>query len=670
MLKFLRKYSKWLLIIFGVLLMVAFTAPQAIQQLGNRIANPAIARIDGKPVHIIDVQRAERQVSMLRERVPQQFLPPLDPDARGIHWLLLEREARAAGLVGVAGDGALWIEDYAPMLARQQLYFELAQQWGEQFAGMLVDQQWNQLPPNERQSRIENIAGFLQRPPAGASEREYHEALSVARGISRLLNAYFAAAPLSDRRARREAALEQRLAEVEALWVPARLVSDIAGEPTDEDLQEHYERFASTPLNGGEFGIGYTLPERLKLEYLTIDRAAIVAAVEPDPLEVRKRYQAQARQAEAAGQEPGPFAEAREEIERALRQEIADDVVRAAQQAFVGAMGEATRALEDQGPYKLLPTDFDQTRPSLEQIAQRMVETVGLTRFPEARDGRASLPTPTVTRPDRWLRVEDIQQLEGFGRAQINIGSNTAPVSQVLFAVRELRPEMGTRLAIQRGLPVVDIPATGPGGNVYYYTILDAREASPPDTMEEIRDQLVEDWKALRAFERMQGLVDLAGRQAADQGFTATALLLFNALGTAADAPSSREVRVTPNVVVELDRNQPVEPINNAAFRDAAMGVFDRLDPFADVRSLPAANRTFSVAIPQTLTLAVGTVNAVSPLTSEAFRAQSRSFDMNIRGREIQRFAPEGSPFGLDALRQRLNVTMLDADSEREGETP
>lgn len=670
MLKFLRKYSKAMLIVFGVLLMVAFTAPQAIQQFGRMASNPAVARVGGKAIHAQDVEDAERRVSVLRQRVPDQFLPPLDPDARGLHWLLLEREARDAGLVGVAGDGALWIDDYAPLFARQQLYGELAQQWGEQFAGMLIDQQWNQLAPADRQSRIDRMAGFLRLPPQGVSEREYHEALSAARGISRLLNAYFAAAPLSDRRARHGASRDQRLADAEALWVSAGQVADIAGEPTAEQLREHYERFASTPMDGGEFGIGYTLPERLKIEYLKIDMVAVEAAVDPDPLEVRKLYQTRAREAEAAGQPVPPFEEARVGIERILRREIAADVMRTAQQAFVGAMGESTRALEDEGPYKRLPTDFDTTRPSLEAVAQKMVETIALTRFPRARGGSVALPSPTVVRPGRWLWADELQQLDGFGQAQISIGSNTVPVSQVLYAVRELRPELGVRLAIQRGLPVIDIPATDGSGSVYYYTVLDVREASAPDSIDEVREGMVEDWKALRAFERTRELADLTARAAANEGFTAAALRLFEALGSSAEAPASQLVRVTPNIVVDSQQNQPVEAINVQAFRDAAMGVYDRLDPMADIVALPREDRVFSVAIPGTLTLAVGIVNAVTPLTTEAFQARARDFDLNIRGREIQAYAIEANPFGLPAMRERLKVELIGRDGDAKADEP
>lgn len=87
--------------------------------------------------------------------------------------------------------------------------------------------------------------------------------------------------------------------------------------------------------------------------------------------------------------------------------------------------------------------------------------------------------------------------------------------------------------------------------------------------------------------------------------------------------------------------------LDTPAFRDAAMAVFQRLDPLADIPALPREDRTFSVAIPSTRTLAVGTVNAITPLTAEAFRSRARAFDINIRGREIQNNLTEGNPFAL-----------------------
>lgn len=667
MLKFLRRYSKWMMIVFGALLLVAFTAPQAIQQLGNRVSNRPVASIGGASFRVNDVQLAEREFSLLAQRLPRQVLPAVERDRVGLHWLMLEHEARAAGLVGIAGDGALWVEDFAPQMAYQQFLSELSQEFG-QFASMIIDQQWAGMDPQQRQQRVDQWTELLRRPPGNMGEREYHQALSVARGVHRLTGGYFESAPMSDTRAVRDSASLQRQATLEAFWVSGGDFADDAdfvGEPTDEQLREHFERFASTPLGGGEYGIGYTLPERLKIEYLKLDRPAILENITPDPLEVRKRYQASVREREAAGREPQAFEDAKPDIEDRVRREIADDVIKAAQQAFVGAMGEATRTLQAEGPYKRLPADFAATRPAFERVAQTMVETVGLTRFPEARDGSVVLPMPQVVRPDEWLWPSAMMQLDGFGTAQINIGSTRAPVAQVLFAVRELRPQMGMRLAIQQGLPVTDIPATGRDGSVYFYTVLDVRDESRPDDIAEIREQLVEDWKALRAFERLRDLAEQAAREASTNGLTAAAVGLYDSLGTTAEAPVPQTIRASPSAVVQARSSQPIPAINAEPFRDAVMAVFDGLDPLVEVEQAPLESRTISVPIPGTLTLAVGTVNAITPLTAEMYRNLADRLDYELRLRELQEFLSTGNPFSFEAMGRRLNLKIVGEDGDQ-----
>ena len=661
MLKFLRKYSKWLLIFFGVLLMIAFTAPQVITQLGQGFANPAVATLDGTEIRREDMLLAERQQAFLRQRLPSQVMPALDPSNEGLHWLLLREEAERAGLVGVAGDGAMWIEDFAPQIARQQLELQLAQQIGPDLARQFAGQQWNSMAPADRQEMTDRIAGFLSTPPNNISEREYHEALSVARGVHRLTASYFESAPLSDTRARIDAALLQRSAMVEAIWVRGEDVAQVAGEPNEAQLREHFERFASTPLGGGEFGIGYTLPERLKIEYIKIDRPAIEAGITPDPLEVRKRYQAQVREREAADQEVQTFAEAREGIERTLRREIADDVLRSAQQAFVGVMGESTRALASEGPYKRLPDDFEQSRPSFESVAQQMVETVGITRFPEAQGGSVELPMPEVVRPDEWLWGSQLAELDGFGRAQISIGSARAPIAQVLFAVRELRPDMGSRLALQQGLPVTDVPATDAAGSVYFYTVLDVRPESQPDDLQEIRERLIADWKALEAYEQLRTLTDKTVRTAAERGLTAAGVSMLEGVGSTQEPPVPQMVRVSPSAVVETSgfQPQPVAALNAEAFRESAMDVFDGLDPLVDISQTPRTERTIGVAIPSTLTVAIGTIESISPLTIETYRRQADQLDMMLRLDELRDALPSGNPFSFDAMRQRLRVQII-----------
>ena len=61
MLKFLRKYNKWILVVGGVLLMVAFLAPQAIQQM-PRLRDPVMAEYNGQSVKASKLEQADAEL--------------------------------------------------------------------------------------------------------------------------------------------------------------------------------------------------------------------------------------------------------------------------------------------------------------------------------------------------------------------------------------------------------------------------------------------------------------------------------------------------------------------------------------------------------------------------------------------------------------------------------
>ena len=67
MLKFLRKYQKWMLVVFCGALMVAFLIPQAVSQFAPNPAKAVLATIyDGEEIAREEVQRVSADVQMLR----------------------------------------------------------------------------------------------------------------------------------------------------------------------------------------------------------------------------------------------------------------------------------------------------------------------------------------------------------------------------------------------------------------------------------------------------------------------------------------------------------------------------------------------------------------------------------------------------------------------------
>jgi len=112
-LKFLRKYQKWMLAVFCVALMVAFLVPQAAQQF---VPNPATATMattyDGQEITRTDLLRTGDDLQRLRrlnlEALPVMgsLIPSTGQDLDdALAWTLIQRAAERNGLVASDQEG-------------------------------------------------------------------------------------------------------------------------------------------------------------------------------------------------------------------------------------------------------------------------------------------------------------------------------------------------------------------------------------------------------------------------------------------------------------------------------------------------------------------------------------------------------------------------------------
>lgn len=115
MLKFLRKYNKWILVIGGGFLMVSFLLPQAIQQCAADPSKSAAAFVSGRKVILRDYSRAASELALIERFLgtPVAFVTDDEPK-QAAHWLMLKHEARAGGFLS---EG---IDDLAILEARQR----------------------------------------------------------------------------------------------------------------------------------------------------------------------------------------------------------------------------------------------------------------------------------------------------------------------------------------------------------------------------------------------------------------------------------------------------------------------------------------------------------------------------------------------------------------------
>lgn len=638
MLKFIRKYQLIVLAVGGSLLMVVFLLQPVLQQLTPDPRKQVVATIGGPKgtrITMGEQVRANIELDMLERFLPEIFtLLGIEPEHKTAHWILLKHEAERVGVMGVQQDGTDWIPELAfgIVLVQAQLMRQMGQTvTAEQMNDALVMTTEN----------LQLRRSTLIRGTPGLSEQVFSEILSKARGVARLRRLYSSAPRLSEPQALR--ALERLGVRVltDQVVLGPELVLDEIPEPTDGELAAHLDRFRNNrpgDTEGSEFGFGYLLPARVKMEWLTLDPMRIAEVVEADPVLVRRRWQ--------TDHASTPFEEARSEIARAIREEKVSQILSEADETIRGEMLSLLRGVEREGIYRALPRDW--TPPDLERIAQDVVASVS-----ERHGVRIPLPA-VVRRTDAWLTPAQIQQLPGVGRAMYRVGNRNIPVASIPSMVRGVGEDRS--VAVQPGVPIIDPVAEGAGRTRYYITVLDARGESPPDGVDEIRETLVRDLKNYRAFQRLAERADEFADLARAGGIPAVADLFRS------DDGQSR-VLVRENILVSRDGLAPATQsfqdsrANVEGFRRAVLELGRELDPTAPADTLPPSESVVVVPLPSTRVVAVARVRAKIPPTLEEFRRFEQGLVAQEATRMIEEGETEGGPLEFARLSARLGFS-------------
>lgn len=645
MLKFLRKYRTLMLGMFIVILMVAFVAPQAIQQLGPNPLKQKAGMIGETQITMGDLQRAAAEVQVLDNISPAvPFLIGLDASRRPEHWMLLKHEAERAGLIGEGEDGAGWLPEVAAHMARMAISRQYGQ-YGSQIVGMMLQnpevQQQIEADAQAMRARVASAAGNSR-----LTEQDGLRALAAARGIMRLKDAYVFAARPTPAQAVSTARRLGDSATIDYLFLRGSLLAGEIDDPSEEELRAHYEKYADVEPGTGEFGIGYRRSPRVKVEWLKIDRASLAGAIPVDRVELRKLYESNRTRYTS------DYEVEREMVRADFIDAKADELVTEIVRIVRAEVLKATRKLEEDGAYKKLPTGWSDERPALDRIAQTIVDSIKSTRG-------ITIPLPTVeSRDANWLDTDALGALPGIGGATVRLGNVQAPFAQYAMQVREL--EGNPSLGLQVGLTQIDAPAEDAARNVYFYTVLDARPASAPDSMAEVAT-LKEDWKAIKGYERLaseQGVYETLART---DSLDAVARML-DADGTRLLEPL-RGVNLTREGAATGDAN-----IDDQAFRDAVMDAAAKLDPRQSREEIASdPNGVVSVAIPSRLGVAIARVREIRPMTIEQFRQSAVGIVMQATALEAGR-ASEAidarNPFTYEAMVKRLEFVPAREDNQ------
>jgi hypothetical protein len=690
MLKFLRKYNKFILVVFGSLLMVAFLMPQAIQRLGQNPRGPVVAKMGDKPLRSLDFQLASQELRFIRNVAPQ-FVSPggmlgFDEDAdNDAHWILLTKAANDAGVTGEDGDGKDWVPQLLQLMAEQIAQADAYQQYGQLAAQiwslpafaqtrsqMINDVYVNQLLPNQQQVLL-NAAR-----DAGLQSDQLDTALAKLRGIFRLIVTHNQMARLSRPRSEQEAKSIGDQAIADALFLSSSLVESEIAEPTEEQLQAHFERFRDTRAIDGEYGFGYLMPPRVKLEVLKLDHDAIANAVTLDPVAVSRRWQ---RNKVEFGED---FTIAKPLVEKQLRNEFADEVLRKADRHIKAFTYRARDKLERNGDYYVLPENWDEIRPTLEQTADYVIEQVEKDVHSE---GNADffMPRPVVTvLAGNWYTYTDLQAEDAIATAAVAIAKQRVPIAQLVFAVHEFEPPV--EVGFQVGLPAVNLVASDAQNSHYFFTVLAAQDESPAATLDEVREKAIADYKRLAAYELLVSRSDEFKQLAITGGLQAVSDLFAkegdplaaNIAGPdpeGTDPAAKEDATAVPGPPVQeklvvgdpaMVQSLPGEA-NDELFRTAVLEAAAAIDPLTPPDEINPESAVVVVPLPARLGVELGRIRQPRPLTIETYRVLYLQASQRLVGTELRDAMIEASnPFSLGRLEERYDWVYVKARNDAE----
>ncbi|MBL4594504.1 MAG: hypothetical protein JKX68_11920, partial [Flavobacteriales bacterium] len=517
MLRLIRKFQLIILAVGGSLLMVVFLFQPVLTQLAPSPLKTKVAQLDdGTTYTRMDIQRANVAISLLKRVNPRALGPRsaggigLDPTSESntaLHWLLLAKQAEAAGFVGEAGYGVSWINELALQEAAFQVAPEARNQATLEFQQGLITSQADffrryqaltmqratELAPQYEQMMLTNASRSAGN--AGGTMEDVYKILAQARGIYHLLASFQSMPAYSDLHAIYAAHETLDAVAINAAVLDSSLATDAVAEPTQEQLQAFFDTYKAQSPADNDFNIGYTQPTRIQLGWLMLEKNVFMNTVKVDRVELNKIW----RQDRTLY--PEDFASERFALERQYRDTIATDMMIEADRLIRAQVLAATTGLPKSDGILTLPADWDSKSPRLDDIAGIIVERI-------SEQFSVNLPTPSVTMiGDRWLNANAIASLPEYGASTYRIGSRQLPVYS-LPQFFELTEPNTTGLDVQVMLPLVDPASTDEIGNRFYSVVLAVRAQGPADTIADVtREQVVADYKSVEAFKLLSARI-------------------------------------------------------------------------------------------------------------------------------------------------------------------
>ena len=645
MLKFFRKYNKWILGVGGSLLMIVFLIQPVLDMFRADPMEVAIGTFDGGELTRRDLMSAESDLNVLRE-FSLMLDPDFDPEAGNnsssndpLRWALILKDAERLGL-----SASLYEVDQLKLeMGRSDADVEMIASRINATPGYVASGD----PPMADRAAVQGAAGG-----AGASVRQragfdvppdravggHLPGLVFSYGSSRMSR------PLV------EHFLQDQGAEVmgRAVMISAERLLDEVPAPSDAEVQAQFDEYKDDlPGRGEPYGFGYRVPDRIKLEYLSISMDQARQAVKVTEADALAHYREYPERFTSAGETaPRSYEAARDDVIRDLTDQLAFELVEKMAKSAFGALYEDTRGMAKEDDYRVVG---DTELTPMRQIADRLEEEYGFR--PDIRNAGGA-----------WVAADAFTTLPGIGQSRLSDNINV-DFAQFVQSTKELEPESDNSLLPRRlQVGIVTTPMISMEGSRHVFRLTAAEPSREPESLDEVRDKVTSDAHLLAAYKKLLTESDDWLKQAVDGG--------LDAVAEAADTsviplpPTPRRVPL-PNGLLVLP---PLPSIGQSdAFIEAYFGTANAARDAGGVDQAPADVTTGVVGVDGRLSLAVYQVDSYQPMTREMFKlfAQDPRLPIMIDTTILIESRIE-SPLSLKALEARLNFD--DGVDEDEGE--
>lgn len=639
MVKILRKYNKWLVAGFGSFLLVTWLVSGS-GTFGGDPTKRVVATLAGRKIKALDMLRAEQEFRALKDYVPGIVSLRVGIES-GAHWLLLTEQAAAAGMVGDKGDGESW---FNAMVDQEAQYEVMGNPQYRGIAEYILNNP--QMMSQFTQQTLQRLTMMKDRARGPLQPGDFNLALSKLRGVLRMIDTFQNAPRLSDVRMIDAVSKFSTRVSFDAVVVPADRMTNV-GEPDEAKLTELFDKYKNVRKGTGELGFGYQLQKRVKVEWMTLNKAAIGAAVVLDTVEVSKHWQQNREKFK------GEFAAERTNVETALRESKVEAAFAEADRVVRARIRSSARGLESVAGVKKLPADWNVKRPSMEEIAKTLVSDVTAMKFP--------LPEVQVKAAE-FVAIDDFKTMGAIAFAQYRVGTSSGTVEEFLGQTYEL--SKSNALGLQVGIPF-EQPLTDNEGNRYYVTVLDARLESPAETLDSVRAQVVADAKRLAGFEKLKAEAGTYQVLAITDGLEGVAKLFATPapVGSPAGTPPT-DLAIDRRVVVSKQQGDQAYPqYDTQELRDALESQVSLLGVTTKVSPENVAQRTLTVPLPTRQGLAVIQITGHEPLSIEVMRTASMVAANGMATRELRAQLKDNvalNPFEYETLRK--NMAFIDLD--------